>query len=361
MPAGEHAAQTLAGYAASQEPDGVLTRTGGQGRTTARDYVHQPRTPGKPAARHDDFSPFAPYCRQRLADDPHLTAADLLAEVSRLGLRSTARAFCHALDRHGLQPHPCPDCSVATTRATTLLSKAPRLPWPAPLPLPAVPVTGETLASFLNRLAAVNHVNAHAILEILPPWFRIRIRRHDDRWQHDKLAPWTGDALARLAVISGSGLQALRSALPAFGARSGQPARATTACRHCTAARRIPQPVPVHLPAHHQICLRHGIWLSADGPQFSVSACPDILAAEHRARRLLRQCTIEQLIYAKVQAAHAPWKPAQPAPWKHRMQALIDSNPTTTRSCPHAFLLAATYPETITTAAAEIRTGQNPS
>ena len=339
----------------------MTARTYRQGRTTARDYGHGQRTPGGPAARHDDFSPFAPYCRQRLADDPHLRAADLQAEVSHLGLRSTARAFCRALGRHGLQPHPCPDCSVATTRATTVLSKASRLPWPAPLPLPAVPVTGETLASFLSRLAAVNYINAHTILEILPPWFRIRIRRHDDRWQHDKLAPWTGDALARLAVISGSSPQALHSALPAFGTRSDHPARAATACRHCTAARRIPRPVPVHLPAHHQICLRHGIWLpEADAPQFSISACPDILAAEHRARRLLRHCTIEQLIYAKVQAAHAPWNPAQPTSWKHRLQALIDSNPTT-QSCPPAFLLAATYPETIATAAVEIRAGQNPS
>jgi hypothetical protein len=40
------------------------------------------------------------------------------------------------------------------------------------------------------------------------------------------------------------------------------------------------QPVPVHLPAHHQVCLRHGTWLSGPGtPQFGVRGCPDILAA----------------------------------------------------------------------------------
>ena len=44
-----------------------------------------------------------------------------------------------------------------------------------------------------------------------------------------------------------------------------------------------------------------GIWLSGPGtPQFSVSGCPDTLAAERRARRLLRRCTAELLTYARV-------------------------------------------------------------
>jgi hypothetical protein len=63
-------------------------------------------------------------------------------------------------------------------------------------------------------------------------------------------------------------------------------------------------PVPVHLPAQHQVCLTHGTWLSGPGtPQFSVRGCPDILAAEHQARGLLRRCTVEQLIHARIQAA----------------------------------------------------------
>ena len=137
------------------------------------------------------------------------------------------------------------------------------------------------------------------------------------------LMPWADDAAARLAVISGSTAAAIKNALPAFGGSRGQPARAVTACRLCTAARRISQPVPVHLPAHHQVCLRHGIWLSGPGtPQFSVSGCPDILAAERQARHLLRRCTIEQLIYSKIQAAAGQddraWKRRTTGP--HRVQ-----------------------------------------
>ena len=48
--------------------------------------------------------------------------------------------------------------------------------WPTPLPVPAAPVTGEALASFLGSLAAANRTTPGALLEILPPWFRIKAR-----------------------------------------------------------------------------------------------------------------------------------------------------------------------------------------
>ena len=121
----------------------------------------------------------------------------------------------------------------------------------------------------------------------------------------------------------------LLDSLPAFGGMHGRPARAVIACRLCASARRIQQPVPVHLPAHHQVCLRHGIWLSGTGtPQFSVSGCPDILTAERQARRLLRRCTVEQLVYSRVQAPAGQDDRA----WKRRATALIESNPTPGRS-----------------------------
>src|SRR5215472_15602194 len=161
--------------------------------------------------------------------------------------------------------------------------------------------------------------------------------------------PWADDAAARLAVISGSTAAAIKNALPAFGGSHGRPVRAVTACRRCTAARRISQPVPVHLPAHHQVCLRHGIWLSGPGtPQFSVSGCADILNAERQARRLLRRCTIEQLIYAKIQAPAGQDDHA----WKRRTLALIETNSRqVTESSAQALFQAAAYPEAIAEAA----------
>ena len=151
-------------------------------------------------------------------------------------------------------------------------------------------------------------------------------------------------------MISGSSTTAITNALPAFGGNRGQPVRATTACRLCAAACRSREPVPVHLPAHHQVCLRHGIWLSGPGtPQFSVNSCPDILDAERRARRLARDHGIEQLIYARTRVPEAQDALA----WKRRTAALIESAPrTVTENSPQALFQAAAYPDAIITASA---------
>ena len=347
----DRAEQIVAEYAAGK-PVREIAEAYGHSITTVRTYAHGRRIPGQSAARADEFAPFAAYCRQRLADDPHLRTPALLTELSGLGLDSSRATLYRALERHGIQTHPCPDCHPASMSGYSLPDMS-RRAQPAPLPAPASPVAGEALTSFLGRLAASNRTTSDALLGILPPWFRIKTRWHDDRWQPGQLMPWADDAAARLALISGTTAPAIRNALPAFGSLTSRPARAVTACRHCTAARRIREPVPVHLPAHHQVCLRHGIWLSRAGtPQFSVSECPDIIAAERQARRLLRRCTIEQLIYARLQAAQQHGSPAQLA-WKQRMRALITSNPRIViGSCPQELFAAAGYPETVSTAAA---------
>jgi hypothetical protein len=342
----DRAEQILADHAAGK-PAGAIARAYGHSPATVRAYVNGLRTPGEAAPRADDFAPFAAYCRHRLADDPHLRTPALLAELSSLGIGNARSTIYHALERHGIQAHPCPDCHPASMSGYAPLA-APRGPWPAPLPVPVAPVAGEALASFLGRLAAANRVTPEAVLDILPPWFRVKARWHNDRWLPSSLMPWADDAAARLAVFSGSTAAAVKNALPAFGGTRGQPVRALTACRLCTAARRISQPVPVHLPAHHQVCLTHGIWLSGPGtPQFSVRGCPDILAAERQARRLLRCCTAEQLIYSRIQAAAARDDHA----WKRRTLALIESNPRqVTESSAPALFEAAAYPEAIATA-----------
>jgi hypothetical protein len=140
----------------------------GHAPAKVRDYVHGRRIPGTPTARADEFTPFAAYCRQRLADNPHLRAPSLLAKITRLGFPGTRRTFYRTLERHGIQPHPCPDCHIARISGYSPLA-ADRHPRLSPLPLPAAPVTGETLASFLGRLASVNRTSTSALLEILRP------------------------------------------------------------------------------------------------------------------------------------------------------------------------------------------------
>jgi hypothetical protein len=344
----DRAEQILADHAAGK-PVREIAEAYGHSITTVRTYVNRLRMPGEPAARADDFAPFVAYCRRRLADDPHLRTPALLAELSCLGLDNSRATLYRAMERHGIQTHPCSGCYPASMSGYSPLA-ATRAPQPAPLPVPAAPVAGETLASFLSRLAAVNRTTREALLDVLPPWFRVKTRWHDDRWQPPSLVSRADDAAARLAVISGSTTAAIKAALPAFGGKRGRPLRAVIACRLCTAARGIQQPVPVHLPAHQQLCIRHGIWLPGpETPQFSVRGCPDILDAERRARRLLRQCTIEQLVNSTVQ------KPGETGEqsWKRRAAALIESNPrSAAESSPQEMFLAAAYPDAIAAAQA---------
>lgn len=346
----ERAEQILAEYAAGKTVM-EIARAYEHSPATIREYVHGRRTPGEPAARDDDFALFTAYCRQRLTDDPHLRTPALLAELRNLGLDGSRATFYRGMERHGIQPHPCPACHPA--RITGFVPQLPaRQPRPSPLPVPAAPLAGETLASFLGRLAAANLATIADLLKILPPWFRAKIRWHDDRWQHDQLSPWADNAAERLARISGSTATAVKNALPAFGhLHAGQLVRAAFACRRCAAARGIMQPVPVHLPASRQICLKHCTWLPGPGsPQLSVSNCPDILNAERQARKILRRRTAEQLIYAITSTR--PRQDAYEHAWKQRTAALTASNPRmVTESSPQTLFLAAAYPDMVTAAA----------
>jgi hypothetical protein len=170
----DRAEQILADHAAGKSVR-EIAKAYGHSITTVRTYVNGLRTPGEPAPRADDFAPFAAYCRQRLADDPHLRTPALLAELSALGVGNARSTLYHALERHGIQAHPCPGCHPASMSGYAPLAAA-RGPWPAPLPIPVAPVAGEALASFLGRLAAANRTTPEALLDILPPWFRVKAR-----------------------------------------------------------------------------------------------------------------------------------------------------------------------------------------
>ena len=265
-----------------------------------------------PAARADDFAPFAAYCRQRLDDDPHLRAAALLAEVTLLGFPGTRPTFYRALERHKLQLHPCPDCHIARISGYAPLAEASRIK-PSPLPLPASPVTGETLASFLNRLAVANRTSTEALPEALPPWFGIKARWHDDRWQHDQLIPREDDAAARLAAISGTTATAIRNALPAFGSLASQPARAGTACRALHRG-------PAHQPA---------------SPCSPARAPPGLPPARHLAIQD-RNTAVQRQRMPRHHGRRAPGTPAPPAQHRRTAHPRQDPGRTGTRRpcCP---------------------------
>jgi hypothetical protein len=339
----------------------------GHSEQTVRDYLAGRRTPGARAPRPSLFTDLiAGYCRQRFAEDPHLRPSTLFTEVTELGFKASRSTFYRELTQRRLAPssHAQSPTQQATTQDPDEMSRS-AFPTPARtpvLPRRVTPVTGEALISYLTRLAAANHLTIGEVLAVLPAWFTTKTNNPDERAQHHMLAPATTDALHTLARLTSTTPAGLARALPAFGNPDTHgPVRATTACHRCTARRGILQPVPVHLPAHHKICTRHGIWLSDPGQaHLDLTACPEIITAQHRANRLLRRHTPQQLLLAHQAAATSiPAWPTSPAAipfhWRHRLLMLQTANHRYGTPTDHdAYIHAAIYPDAITLAATEL-------
>jgi hypothetical protein len=340
---------------------------------TIRDYLNGRTTPGIRAPRPSLLTgPLASYCRQRFAEDPHLRPATLFKELTELGFQASRSTFYHELTRHRLPPgrwQPPAQQDPPPDLAGISRPPAPGPGHPPALPRPVPPVTGETLISYLTRLARASHLTVTEVLAVLPSWFATKTSNGNDRAQHHTLIPATTQALHALARLTSTNPAGLARALPAFATTStDSPVRATTACHRCTARRGISQPVPVHLPAHHKICTRHGIWLSDPGqPHLDLAACPEITAAQYRASRLLRRCTPQQLMLAcQAAAATIPAWPASPAAiprhWRHRLLTLQTANHRHGTPTDHdAYTHAAIYPDLITLAAAALNPRRPPT
>ncbi len=218
------------------------------------------------------LSPLTEYCRQRLADDPHLRNLDLLKEITGLGYHGALTTFAGSLNSHRLTRPRCAPCEASPARAITgMRITCPVIP-DGPLPIPARPLAGEMLASYLGRLAAANHLHLLTLLAIMPRWLTGKITSHRARMPGSELLPAAAQSLHQLAALTGAPATAIARALPVFGGGPQGPARAIAACRRCAAARGVTQPVPVYQPACGMICTRHGIWLA--GPASLSSTSP---------------------------------------------------------------------------------------
>ncbi|MEV7182440.1 IS21 family transposase [Kitasatospora sp. NPDC093679] len=87
----------------------AIARSLGRDRKTLRSYLLGGRTPGVRNSPQDTFGQFAPYCRDRLRDDPHLEATVLLKEIAELGYRGGYSTLTRALRRYHLRP-ACTQC-----------------------------------------------------------------------------------------------------------------------------------------------------------------------------------------------------------------------------------------------------------
>lgn len=266
------------------------------------------------------------------------------------------------LRHHGCPARqPCTQCASPADRAIAANRYRPLLAPAGPLPVPVRPLAGEMLASYLRRLAAASHLPVPALMSALPDWLTWRFTSHQLPPHGTGLPLPATASLHRLAALTATPAATIARTLPIFGGGPRGPARATTACRRCAAARGITRPVPVHQAAHEMVCTRHGIWLPPPGlPQLNTSACPEIVTAHYRARALLRRCTPEQLIYAQVQAAEliASGLPGrEPSPgWEQRTQFLRRTNPGLNAPAETELIRAARYPGIIALAAQNITT-----
>ena len=329
----------LAGQGASVSE---IARQLGHDRKTIRIYLNGHRAPGQPRPHADSFAPFAAYVRQRAADDPHLRSTGLHREVTALGYAGSYSALTRELRGHGITA-ACGTCRkwkpIAPAQA--------REHHPGPLPFRTAPLNGETIASYLSRIAAASHLPAGAITACLPSWFAARAAACDDLAATGQ--PQPAD-IRHLAALTGTSETALRHALPALAGGGRPPARATLACRRCAARHGQRSPAPVHIPAHQRTCRRHRTWLGR-AIQIDLTAAPDIIAASRHAPRLALDHGITRLVLAETTARQ---QAAGDPRGRRRTATLATANPGLDPGHPD-IAEAAAYPGTIKMATVILR------
>jgi transposase len=99
----------------------AIARHLGHDRKTIRAYLNDERTAGVRAPAGEDwFSRFDVYCRERLAEDPHLWAMTLFDEVVVLGFARSYPTFTRQLRLRELRPH-CEACTATKGRAVAII------------------------------------------------------------------------------------------------------------------------------------------------------------------------------------------------------------------------------------------------
>ena len=103
----------------------AIARHLGRDRKTIRAYLAGEREAGVRARTvPDPFEVFAPYCAQRLADDPHLWASTLFDEVRDLGYDGSYPTMTRQIRVRGLRP-ACEPCRPATGRPIAVIDHPP--------------------------------------------------------------------------------------------------------------------------------------------------------------------------------------------------------------------------------------------
>lgn len=157
------------------------------------------------------------------------------------------------------------------------------LGWPGgpsgPLPRTVTPIRGETVQSYLDRLAHANHLRPDQLRRYLTDGRPDRYPRHD----------W-------LSTASNQPLQVLRTRLTGLIGRdrnlTRQQRHARPACQLCMARRGVQEPVYCWFPTYLTVCHRHRRWIGpgvhSTDDQRDLREQPAVLAAARRHAHLHR-------------------------------------------------------------------------
>jgi transposase len=103
----------------------AIARHLGHDRKTIRAYLHGGRVAGqRQRSEPDPFEPFVDYCRERLAEDPHLWATALFDELGELGYDRSYPTFTRQLRARGLRP-ACEPCRPTKDRPVAVIEHPP--------------------------------------------------------------------------------------------------------------------------------------------------------------------------------------------------------------------------------------------
>ncbi|NCL77129.1 MULTISPECIES: TniQ family protein [unclassified Rhodococcus (in: high G+C Gram-positive bacteria)] len=141
------------------------------------------------------------------------------------------------------------------------------------LPRTTAPFRGETLHSFLRRLAAVNHIT---VTDLQPLLGSTTGKRPDPRW---------------LSIVTGWPVAALVDRLRGLTEPEPRHRFPSALCRLCAARRNVFDTVIVYPDGHVNVCRRHRLWIggSHTAPQYDITPLPELRTAQRTHRRLARR------------------------------------------------------------------------
>lgn len=206
-------------------------------------------------------------------------------------------------------------------------------PRPRRLPVTVALVRHETIGSYLHRLARANHLKPNALTRY--------VNAADDN-RFEVLEALTGHRAERLDDLLVTSIHPRRH-------------RRQEACRRCAAQSDILTPVHLAAPVHHTVCRSHKRWLTDDagtddGRQYPLHDLPEILRAQRRHRRLVRDHGVDQAADAVAAAEHITQRWTHRGNWpRHRNRRLQQIlGPGDWRIDPaHPLVTMINYPETV--------------